>query len=228
MRSLIRTGSFDSQPISARGRPKTALGWNICPRRIEIVDSSRALAMSTARSQPELPAPTVSTRVPADVGDRAIRARMDLPTRELARVRRHVRLPQVPVADEHAGVGALVAVGGRDAPAVPPGRADRRDPLDPHAEAHVRPDPGLAREALEVVAHLVAAGIDGIVRRHRIAREPRQIRDVIRCSDSYPCANARPRGRSARSSRRRSRGAEHLHRAETGGAGPMTQNRHQP
>ena len=65
MRSLIRTGSFASQPISARGRPNTALGWNICPRRIEIVDSSRALATSTARSQPELPAPTVSTRVPS-------------------------------------------------------------------------------------------------------------------------------------------------------------------
>jgi hypothetical protein len=65
IRSLTRTGSFASQPISARGRPNTALGWNICPRRIEIVDSRRALAMSTARSQPELPEPTVSTRVPS-------------------------------------------------------------------------------------------------------------------------------------------------------------------
>ena len=65
IRSLTFTGSFASQPISARGTPNTALGWNICPRRIEIVDCSRALAASTARSQPELPAPTVSTRVPS-------------------------------------------------------------------------------------------------------------------------------------------------------------------
>jgi hypothetical protein len=65
IRSLIRSGSRESQRISARGRPNTALGWNIWPRRSEIVDSRRALAASTARSQPELPAPTVSTRVPS-------------------------------------------------------------------------------------------------------------------------------------------------------------------
>ncbi len=65
IRSLTFTGSFAIHFSSARGTPNTALGWNICPRRIEIVDSSRWLAASTARSQPELPAPTVSTRVPS-------------------------------------------------------------------------------------------------------------------------------------------------------------------
>ena len=65
MRSLTGTGSRVSQVSSARGRPKTDFGWNICPRRIEIVDWRPAPATSTARSQPEFPAPTVSTRVPS-------------------------------------------------------------------------------------------------------------------------------------------------------------------
>jgi hypothetical protein len=63
-RSCSTGGSRVSQVSSARGLPKIAFGWNTCPRRSEIAVVNRAWAASTARSQPEFPAPTTSTRSP--------------------------------------------------------------------------------------------------------------------------------------------------------------------
>ena len=51
---------------SPRGLPANVFGWNRWPLRIEIVVARPGrCAQSTAMSQPELPEPTTSTRVPS-------------------------------------------------------------------------------------------------------------------------------------------------------------------
>ena len=107
----------------------------------------------------------------------------DVP-RELARVLGHERVPEVPVGDDHPVVGAALAVGGRDLPAAEPALADRPHLGHGRVEADPRAEPVVRGEAEDVVAHLVAAREQRVVRRHREPSNPDESRGVIRCRQS--------------------------------------------
>ena len=102
---------------SWRGRPKYVLGWKWAPLRITMSASSRCWATSTARSQPELPAPTTSTREPVEIADVVVLAGVDLFAGEVTRHLGHLRVPQVAVGHQHAVIDAGAAAGGDGPPA---------------------------------------------------------------------------------------------------------------
>src|SRR5918999_652193 len=110
-----------------------------------------------------------------EVAGVAVAAGVEHAPLEASRVVGHERVPEVPVGDDHAVVGAALAVRGGDLPAreaVPverPRRRHRRVEPDVQAEAV------LGREAHDVVAHLVAAREQRIIRRHREAVEARRV-----------------------------------------------------
>ena len=152
IRSLTFTGSFASHFSSARGHAEHGLGLEHLPapdrdRRLQPVRWRRR---PRGRS-PSCPRRPSSTRVPSMSSIERYAPEWIWLAGELARVVRDALVPQVPVAHEHAGVlGAFRRPRWLDVPAVAAAGADRRDALDPHAEADVGAHAGGVGEALEV------------------------------------------------------------------------------
>ena len=122
-----------------------------------------------------VPGPDDEHAVAVQVAGVAVAAGVQHVPVEAARIVGHERVPQVPVGDDHAVVGAALAVGGRDLPAREAVRVERPRRRDRRVEADVRAQAVVRGEAEDVVAHLVAAREQRIVRRHREALEARRV-----------------------------------------------------
>ena len=218
-RSWARTGRRASSGSSERGRPNSVLGWKTSPLRTETGSRGRP-----ARHRRRGRSPSSRPRRRARARPRGRRCcgsgRVQHAPGEAPRVVGHERVPEMPVGDDHAVVGAALAVGGRDLPAVEAVRAERPRRGDGRVEADVRAQAVVGGEAQDVVAHLVAAREQRILRRHR---EPVEARRVARRDQVQALVVGVPVPADAIAALEAVDGesfvAQHLERAEPGGAG---------
>ena len=113
-------------------------------------------------SQPELPAPTTSTRRPRRMSGVLYSRRMQRQAGELARQLGNPRIPMVAVGDHHAGILPHFAAGQSHRPTA----AGRLDPLDRAVQLDHLVKPEVPRVRSQIFPGLDVAGILGIVGRH--------------------------------------------------------------